>query len=388
MSAAAEGAPAAAHIGFFSDPARRPPQALLEAWPTLVDVAEAAAAAGVRVSVLQNCAEEAQLDANGVHYQFLPFGVHGPRGGNARLAALVRTLAPRVLHVHGLGFCRDVLSLATLLPELPLVLQDHASHPPRLWRRPLWRRALAAASAVTFCAAEQAQPFAAAGLLSGHTAVHALPESTSRFTPGDQQQARRRTGLHGEPALLWVGHLDGNKDPLTMLAGVSAAARYLPSLRLWCCFGSAPLLPQVEERVRSDPHLCGRVRLLGRLPHERIEQLMRAADVFVLASHREGSGYALIEALACGLPPVVTDIPSFRALTGAGSVGALWPCGDARTLGRALQAVTGCAGAALRAAVRRHFERELSTAALGAKLAALYRTVSARHGAAGAQRCG
>lgn len=386
MSAAADSAPAVAHIGFFSDPARRPPQELLEAWPTLVDVAEAAAAAGVRVWVLQNCTQEARLEANGVRYHFLPFGVHGPRGGNARLAAVLRTLAPRVLHVHGLGFCRDVLSLAALLPELPLVLQDHASRPPRLWRRPLWRRALAAASTVTFCAAEQAQPFAAAGLLSAHTAVHALPESTSRFTPGDQQQARRRTGVHGDPAVLWVGNLDANKDPLTMLAGVSAAARQLPDLRLWCCFGVAPLLPQVEERVRADPHLCGRVRLLGRLPHARIEELMRAADLFVLASHREGSGYALIEALACGLPPVVTDIPSFRALTAAGAVGALWPCGDAHRLGQALQAVSACAGVALRTAVRRHFERELSAAALGAKLAALYRTVSARHGAGALER--
>ena len=62
---------------------------------------------------------------------------------------------------------------------------------------------------------------------------------------------------------------------------------------------------------------------------------MRAADVFVLGSHREGSGYSLIEALACGLPPVVTDIPSFRSLTAAGAVGALWPCGDARALGDA-----------------------------------------------------
>ena len=45
---------------------------------------------------------------------------------------------------------------------------------------------------------------------------------------------------------------------------------------------------------------------------------MQAADLFVLGSHREGSGYSLIEALACGLPPVVTDIHAFRTLTGCG----------------------------------------------------------------------
>ncbi len=95
----------------------------------------------------------------------------------------------------------------------------------------------------------------------------------------------------------------------------------LPELRLWCCFGAAPLLPAVEERIAADPRLRDRVQLLGRVPHLRIEQLMCAADIFVLGSHREGSGYSLIEALSCGLPPVVTDIPSFRALTGGARSG-------------------------------------------------------------------
>jgi glycosyltransferase involved in cell wall biosynthesis len=98
----------------------------------------------------------------------------------------------------------------------------------------------------------------------------------------------------------------------------------------------------------------------------------------VLGSHRESTGYALIEALACGVSPVVTDIPSFRALTGAGAVGGLWPCGDSQALSEALQAVAARADANTRSAVREHFERELSFTALGAKLVAMYRDVSMR----------
>jgi glycosyltransferase involved in cell wall biosynthesis len=105
---------------------------------------------------------------------------------------------------------------------------------------------------------------------------------------------------------------------------------------------------------------------------------MRAADIFVLGSHRESTGYALIEALACGLPPVVTDIPSFRAFTGAGAVGRLWPCGDAQKLGAALQSVAARAPDDERCAVRAHFDRELSFAALGTKLVTMYRDVSVR----------
>jgi glycosyltransferase involved in cell wall biosynthesis len=195
------------------------------------------------------------------------------------------------------------------------------------------------------------------------------------------------TGLHGDPAVLWVGHLDRNKDPLTVLEGVARAVADLPRLTLWCCFGSAPLRATVEARIARDPALRGRVHLLGRVPHEQVEMLMRAADLFVLGSHREGGNTSLIEALATGLTPVVTDISSTRALTGNGAVGLVWPCGDSRALAQALRAAAAARGPGTRAAVRAHFDEHLSIVALGRKLSAAYRTLAtpqARAVAAGA----
>jgi glycosyltransferase involved in cell wall biosynthesis len=237
---------------------------------------------------------------------------------------------------------------------------------------------MSVAAGITFCASEQARPFANAGLLHPETQLYVIPESTSRFAPGDRREARRVTGLNGDPAVLWVGHLNANKDPLTVLEGISAAARELPGLQLFCCYGAAPLLRDVQDRIATDPDLRDRVRLLGRVPHERIEQLMRAADLFVLGSHREGSGYSLIEALACGLPPVVTDIPSFRSLTGAGAVGMLWPCDDPHALCDALRSIATRVDTEMRAAVRAHFDLELSFDSLGLKLAAMYEDVLER----------
>jgi len=112
--------------------------------------------------------------------------------------------------------------------------------------------------------------------------------------------------------------------------------------------------------------------LLGEVPHSQVELLMSAADLYVSASHREGSGYALIEALACGLPPVVSDIPSFRALTAGGSIGDLWPCGNASELADRLINAAARPRQATRAQVREHFTRELSFDAVGRKLAAAY----------------
>lgn len=375
--------PHTVQISFFCDPAGRSPEQLLNAWPTLVDVAESASRSQVRVSVVQACVHSEHLARNGVHYYFLPFGdAPPPKPQSAAFIDLLRGLNADVFHVHGLGFPRHVLSLAALAPGVPIILQDHADKPPRIWRRALWRRGMALATGISFCSLAQARPFAAAGLLSPATQLYEIPESTSRFAPGDRQEARRVTGLTGDPAVLWVGHLDPNKDPLTVLEGISAAARELPRLQLFCCFGTAPLLREVQNRIATNPALHGRVHLLGRVSHERIEQLMQAADLFVLGSHHEGSGYSLIEALACGLPPVVTDIPSFRSLTGAGAVGRLWPCDDPRALCEAIRSVAADVDSTIRAAVRAHFDRHMSFDSLGAKLAAMYEDVLERKGAA------
>jgi glycosyltransferase involved in cell wall biosynthesis len=247
---------------------------------------------------------------------------------------------------------------------------------PRFWRRGLWLRGFAAADGVSFCARAQADPFARAGVLPRDMPLFEIPESTSAFTPGNTAAARAATGLRGSPAVLFVGHLDRNKDPLTVLDGVAIAVRDLPGITLACCFGSAPLRSEVENRIARHPELCGRVRLLGRVPHAEIEQLMRAADLFVLGSHREGSGFALIEALATGLTPVVTDIPSLRVLTGNGAVGQLWRCGDCRTLAGALRAAAESLGERARSAVRAHFDKHLSGPAIGRTFAAAYASLT------------
>jgi glycosyltransferase involved in cell wall biosynthesis len=359
-----------AQISFFSDPQGRLPQLLLTDWPSLADIAECTHGAGVRVSVIQASTHSHHVSQHGIDYYFLPPG--------RNFFDLLISLAPDVLHVHGLDFGRDVLTLAAALPRVPILLQDHASGLPRPWRRSTWRRGVAKASGVAFCSIEQARPFVAAGLLAPGMPVYEIPESTSRFVPGDRRLARQSLGATGDPLILMVGHLNANKDPLTVLEGVSRAAQLLPQLQLYCCYGAAPLLNTVRRRIAGDPLLIDRVHLVGRVAHVDVERWMRAADIFVSGSHREGSGYALIEALACGLPSVVTDIPSFRALTGAGSAGTLWPAGKAGALCGALISVAARPQSLMRPAIRCHYENELSFAAVGRKLAAVYESLEAR----------
>jgi len=362
----------AIQLSFFVDPRGREPRQLLTDWHSLVDTAASAAAAGVRISVVQAHPYEDRFTHQGIEFHFVSSERAGtPLSRDVRFAQLLEDLAPDVVHVHGLGFSRDVIALRRWEPQLPILLQDHADRPPRWWwRRPVWRRGVAAADGVSFCALAQAQPFITAGDFAPHVRVFEVPESTSVFTPGDCTVARAATGLHGDPCVLWVANLDANKDPLTVLEGVGAAIAQLPGLQLWCCYGTAPLLGAVQARIDSDARLRGRVHLLGRVAHEQIETLMRAADLFVLGSHREGSSFATIEALATGLPPVVTDIPSLRAL--AGEAGSFWQPGHAATLTTALLSAANGNREAQRALARDQFDREIAAPALGGKLRAAY----------------
>jgi hypothetical protein len=321
-------------ISFFIDPERRSPETLLDEWHSLADVATAVATTGARVTVIQASMVPGCMQRSGVTFHFIA-PARARLTSSAAFQALLKNLAPDVFHIHGLGFPQEVRALRDLAPKVPILLQDHADRVPKFWRRRVWRQGAIAASGISFCSRAQAEPFLKAGLL-------------------------------------WVAHLDANKDPLTVLNAVSEAARDLQDIQLWCCFASAPMLSVVQSRIASDARLRDRVHLLGRVPHAEIEQLMRAADLFVLASHREGGNFSLTEALATGLTPIVTDIPSSRTLIGNATVGALWPCEDWRALADELRTASVAGRAQPRSQVRAYFDAQLSSDALGQKFNAAY----------------
>jgi glycosyltransferase involved in cell wall biosynthesis len=364
-----------AQVNFPPAPGDLGIEALLECWPSLADIAELAAGAGIRVSVLQAASRAERLTRNGVDYHFVDIGGAETAEGRAgRFASVLGSIDADVLHAHGLSFVEDAFAVADRLASaLPILLQDHADRLPRWWRRPRQRRRLAMASGVAFTSAAQAQPFEAADMFGPCTRRFAIPESSSRFTPGDRASARAATGLHGDPCVLWVGRLTRGKDPLAVLDGIARVTARLPDLRLWCAFGAAPMLAEVRARIADDARLAGRVHLLGEVPHARIEALLRAADLFVSGSHAEGSGYAAMEAIACGVTPVLTDIPAFRALTGNGRIGQLWPCGDAKLLAEAL--FLAATERVSPQQVRAHFDATLSFDAVGRLWANAYAQV-------------
>jgi hypothetical protein len=71
--------------------------------------------------------------------------------------------------------------------------------------------------------------------------------------------------------------------------------------------GDGPELPRLRRAIRRYG-LDQRVKVLGRLPPERVREALRAADVMLLPSALEGLSIALIEAMALGLVPVAARV--------------------------------------------------------------------------------
>jgi len=134
--------------------------------------------------------------------------------------------------------------------------------------------------------------------------------------------------MRGAPVFLWVGRLDSNKDPLTVLDGFEILLEKNTNATLYMIYSENRLSDAVEKKIAGSAILKNSVHLLGKIPHNEIEMYYNSADYFVLGSHYEGSGYALSEALRCGCVPIVTNIPSFRMMTNGGQLGALWEYGN------------------------------------------------------------
>ena len=160
-----------------------------------------------------------------------------------------------------------------------------------------------------------------------------------------------------------------------MLAGLERALPALPEARVWMVAPTGALRDAVERRIGADATLRPRVHVIGPVVHGEMPLYYSSAEIFVSASHHEGSGYALIEAMACGLVPCVTDIPSFRALTGG--CGALWPAGDATAFAKALVALAAGNLVEQRRAVRRRFDDALTWGAVGRQTLAAYESLVA-----------
>ena len=365
------------------DPAFTTPDDLLDAYHSLTEWSVAMSEAGAQVSVVQRFRSNSTLVRDGITYQFVADRDAPWLSATAAPRPFVDAIAARAadsVHVNGLIFPNLVSAIRTSVgPSPAIVVQHHGGEFPvrapgwlGAWQRRQWRKGLEAASALSFTAQTQAAAWHDAGVIGSQPILEIIEASTT-LRPSPRDRAQQLTGVNADPLILWVGRLTTNKDPLAVLEGFERALTTLPRAQLVMIFGDDTLREAVEQRRASSPRLQSTVALIGRVEHHELAHYYGAADLFVSGSHYEGSGYALIEAMAAGVTPVVTDIPSFRVI--AGTSAHYWPVGDPAALEHALVAAARGDREQQRAATLRQFDTQVSWKAIAARTMTAYQAL-------------
>ena len=162
----------------------------------------------------------------------------------------------------------------------------------------------------------------------------------ARFHPGDRAQARAALGIAPhDVVIVSVGHLLSVKRH-TILIEAMRRLRQTHTAKLVIIGGPSyePGYPQALRAQVEQAGLGGVVSFAGSLPPAEVAQWLRAANLFALASAREGCCNALLEALACGLPAVVTAVGDNPHFVRPGLDGDLVAVDDAAQLHVALRA--------------------------------------------------
>jgi teichuronic acid biosynthesis glycosyltransferase TuaC len=174
----------------------------------------------------------------------------------------------------------------------------------------------------------------------------------TRFAPIDRDEARRRLGIARDAkVLISVGGLVERKGFHRVIDTLPELRKRHPALVYLVVGGpsaegdwSSRLARQVEALGLAD---C--VRFLGPVASDELKFKLSAADVFVLATSNEGWANVFLEAMACGLPVVTTDVGGNAEVVADAAVGTIVAYGD---------------HAALRAAIEQALERGWDRAAI------------------------
>lgn len=241
-------------------------------------------------------------------------------GRFARMRGTIIRVNPDVLISHN-SIWNVLVLLATIGLTVPIIVTEHSD--PIVQRTGWMQQALRQflyprAERVAFLTDEARQQMAPR--IRRHSVVIPNPVSVEYKSSSVQGQNRQVIGM---------GRFTREKGFDLLISAFAALTSIHPEWNL-VIYGDGPLRNELAAQVES-LGLADRVRLPGRT--KTPGEAMRAADIFVLASRREGFGMVLCEAMACGVPVVSFDCPSGpRTIIRDGIDGILVPPQDVASL--------------------------------------------------------
>ena len=355
-----------------------PPRVLIAGWPNsphVVAWAEAVASAGYDVHIAGRDAPQLPASApspnvHTVHTNGAPL-VRSLRLSRA-LAKIAAELSPDLVHAHWLPESGWMAAREGLQPLVCSAWGSDVLGVRGLGRR----RSPSGARTREACIRRLRAPGARNPRTRGRAGRGcSLGTRPRAFSPGDTAVARQALRLdHDGPLIVSVRGLDPVYNPELLLEAFALVRDRQPKARL-LLKNPATRVPSETKAAIERLGLRDAVMMLGNVPVERMPDVFRAADVVVSIPSSDSSPRSVWEALACGKPVVVSDLPWAREELEHGRHALFTPL-EVPDVADAIEAALG--NHRLGEEGRLLAQRELEPAACTARIDALYRSVLER----------
>ena len=282
-----------------------------------------------------------------------------------------------IFHINSFNYSYQAYLLKRKIPNAKVVIQHHAENPKNWLKRILIKKFTSSIEGFIFSSEEIYNEWREDKILPDEKYFDEIIEGSTNFKLKERIDARFRTNISGNPVFLWVGRLNENKDPITVLKGFLKLLMDFPNAKLYMIYSENKLEEEVKSLLEKNTSLKNAVTLIGFVEHNRLENYFKSADYFVLGSHYEGSGFSLLEAMSCGVIPIVTNIPAFRMMTNQGKIGTLWKCGDANSFYEKVKILINQSVENESVKTTKFFNENLSYSAIGKKAKKFYEKVLA-----------
>jgi len=118
-----------------------------------------------------------------------------------------------------------------------------------------------------------------------------------------EQKLREKTGLSDGPILLYTGRVSKDKD-LDFLIDVYKKLRQKRNKLNLVIVGSGPYLEELRKKSKA----LNRIHFTGRIPRKELPEIYSGSDLFLFPSTTDTFGMVVMEAQACELPALVSDL--------------------------------------------------------------------------------
>jgi glycosyltransferase involved in cell wall biosynthesis len=286
-----------------------------------------------------------------------------------------------VLHLHmaeyGSVLRKGILGYLGRTLNIPVVIHMHGAKFPQMWETASPRRRAAILGVL-----RRADAIVVLGQFWKEYLINELGQPAAKIfvVPNgvpDPGIAAKPPKTIAKVSILFAGQVGQRKGVSDLLNALAKPATRQSDWELVIA-GDGEI--EAHTKMARDLGIADRVRFLGWVDLQRVSELMRSADIFVLPSYKEGLPMAIIEAMANGLPVVTTPVGSIPDMISDGETGLLVQPGDVEALSGAFERLLQSPELRARIgdAARERYLRDLTVGAMCDGLENVFNTVSVK----------